>query len=308
MSLTNVLSISEDFWSSQSFTLKFPRRHAMNLTIDDYPLKSSARQGNGLKLKFMAHPRLKRNLRCVPLSFLVHSPYEAPAGFEIEEMYQFLYGYDLEVLITPEVIQTDEDLKSIDPKIRGCFFEGERKLKFFKVYTRRNCEFECISDYLASLNDFNCTQFYMARGNEEKVCDHRQETKVRVKAASFMRPDKNFAIDETFKDCNCLDECNSIKYNTEVISHSYNAKTGPENFLFFNYFYYETEVEFKFKDVDVVPLRRYRHMTFSDFLAQSGGMMGLFAGISALSVIEMFYFLTLRWMTNLCRLIRTKIN
>jgi acid-sensing ion channel, other len=209
-------------------------------------------------------------------------------------MYQFLYGYDLEVLITPEIIQTDEDLKSIDPKKRGCFFEGERKLKFFKVYSRRNCEYECISNYLGSLNDFNCTQFHMARPNEKKVCDHKFEKIIRIQAAIFMRPKRNFYVGDNFKNCDCLDECNSIKYKTEVIAHSYNVYNGSDKDTFNRNFHYETEIDVKFKDVDVIPLRRYRHMTFSDFLAQSGGMMGLFAGISALSVIEMFYFLTFR--------------
>jgi acid-sensing ion channel, other len=242
------------------------------------------------------------------MSFLVHSPHEAAAGFEIEEMYQFLYGYDLEVLITPEVIQTDEDLKSIDPKERGCFFQGEMKLKYFKVYSRRNCEFECISDFLGSFIEFNCSQFHMARENKTKVCDYRLELDIRFEAFFFMRSGE-YPIDETFMRCNCLDECNSIKYKTEIIAHGYNVVNATESSSYYDRnLQFETKLEFKFKDVDVVPLRRYRHMTFSDFLAQSGGMMGLFAGISALSIIEIFYFLTLRWMVNLCRWIKNKMD
>jgi hypothetical protein len=37
-------------------------------------------------------------------------------------------------------------------------------------------------------------------------------------------------------------------------------------------------------------------------------MMGLFAGISVLSVIELLYFLTLRWMVDLCRWIKTRLS
>jgi amiloride-sensitive sodium channel len=257
----------------------------------------------------MGNEKIKRSERCTPLSFLVHSPNEAPASFEIEEMIQFLYGYDLEVLITPEVIQTDNDLKSIDPKERGCFFQGERKLKYFKVYSRRNCELECLSDYLSSFEDFNCTQFHMARTNEEKVCDHRFESDIRFEASYFMRPNKNAAVEDTFGSCYCLDECNSIKYKTEVVGHKYRFlnESNPRSHLL-ERIPFETEIEFKFKDVDVVPLRRYRQMTFSDFLAQSGGMMGLFAGISVLSIIELFYFLTLRWMVNLWRWIKARMN
>jgi acid-sensing ion channel, other len=274
------------------------------VSIDDYPLKSSAKPGNGLKMRFVGNEKIDREARCTTMSFIVHSPHEAAASFEIEEMYQFLYGYDLEVLITPEIIQTDEDLKDIDPNERGCFFQGEKKLKYFKVYSRRNCELECISDYLGSLIAFNCSQFYMARRNEQKVCDHRFEAKIRLEASKFMRPYKKTPLNETFRGCSCLDECNSIKYKTEVIGHSCSVvKTD-----FYGNFHFETEIEFKFKDVDVVPLQRYRQMTFSNFLAQSGGMMGLFAGISVLSVIELLYFMTVRWMVDLCRWIKTRMT
>jgi acid-sensing ion channel, other len=105
--------------------------------------------------------------------------------------------------------------------------------------------------------------------------------------------------------CECLDECDSINYKTEVVAHSLktsiNSTGNPDTES-----YFESEIEFKFKDVDIVPLRRYRQMTFTDFLAQSGGMMGLFAGISVLSIIEVFYFMTLRWMVNLWRWILKK--
>jgi hypothetical protein len=54
-------------------------------------------------------------------------------------------------------------------------------------------------------------------------------------------------------------------------------------------------LHFKFKDLLIATLRRYQPFTFTEFLAQSGGMMDLFAGISALSIIELCYFMTLRW-------------
>jgi amiloride-sensitive sodium channel len=51
----------------------------------------------------------------------------------------------LNVWIVPEIIQADEDLRSFDPDERKCYFEDERKLNYFKVYTQRNCESECLS-------------------------------------------------------------------------------------------------------------------------------------------------------------------
>jgi acid-sensing ion channel, other len=199
------------------------------------------------------------------------------------DVISFEYGLNLEVLITPEIVRTDENLKRIDPKTRGCYFPGERRLKYFKFYSRKNCEFECISDRLMNDGVRNCIPFFIARDEVTKTCDYRYELETRGRTLQAM---------ENISHCGCLDECNSINYKIEIIEH---------NVLFSNF---EASIEFSFKDIDVVPLRRYQPITFSDFLAQSGGMMGLFAGISALSIIEVFYFMTIRWMVNLWRWFR----
>jgi hypothetical protein len=75
-----------------------------------------------------------------------------------------------------------------------------------------------------------------------------------------------------------LEAYNTIKYKVELFTNDLNN---------------EASIEFRFKDVDVVSLQRYQPFTFSYFLAQSGGLMGLFAGISVLSLIGMIYFLSM---------------
>jgi acid-sensing ion channel, other len=212
------------------------------------------------------------------------------------ETCEFLYGYDLDVLITPEIIRTDENLKSVDPKKRGCYFQGEKKLKYFRVYSRRNCEFECLADYLLKKTTVNCTQFYMVRNETAEVCDHRQEKTVQRNTFHALQ-----LISNGSNDCGCLEECDSIKYNVEIVSKSiieYNITLSSKHTDV------EVSLNFIFNDVDVVPLRRYQPFTFSDFLAQAGGFWGLFAGISVLSIVEAIYYLTLRWMVNLWRWFR----
>jgi acid-sensing ion channel, other len=209
---------------------------------------------------------------------MVHSPFELPGSYDVIDIFIFDFGFELEVLITPEIIRTDEDLRSYKPEKRGCYFEHERKLKYFQVYTRRNCEFECFKDNLNNDPLLNCTPYFVVRDESEVVCDYRHEK-------AFKQ--SYFALRDIAK-CGCLDECNSIKYRLEIIKHK--LVNGSEAIL-----------DFKFKDVDIVPLRRYQPFTFSDFLAQSGGMLGLFAGISVLSIFELWYFWSLRWIVNLLR-------
>jgi acid-sensing ion channel, other len=211
---------------------------------------------------------------------MVHSPFELPGSYDVIDIFIFDFGFELEVLITPEIIRTDEDLRSYKPEKRGCYFEHERKLKYFQVYTRRNCEFECFKDNLNNDPLLNCTPYFVVRDESEVVCDYRQEVASRQQSLRALRD---------IAKCGCLDECNSIKYKLDIIAHNIKNET-------------ETTFDFKFKDVNIVPFRRYQPFTFSDFLAQSGGMLGLFAGISVLSIFELWYFWSLRWIVNLCRL------
>jgi hypothetical protein len=107
----------------------------------------------------------------------------------------------------------------------------------------------------------------MIRDNNTEVCDYRKELEVKRQTFSALRD---------ITKCGCLNQCNSVNYKFEVIAH----KLLNES---------EATIEFKFKDVDIVPLRRYRPFSLSEFLAQSGGMLGVFAGISMFSIFEGFF-------------------
>lgn len=56
-----------------------------------------------------------------------------------------------------------------------------------------------------------------------------------------------------------------------------------------------------FKSHEVTTYKRAELYTFSNFLAIGGGLLGLFLGISALSVIEFIYYFTLRMFWNIRR-------
>lgn len=55
----------------------------------------------------------------------------------------------------------DKALESWTPEQRNCLMEDEKKLKFFKIYSKVNCEHECLSQ--ASLDICGCIPFYMIR-------------------------------------------------------------------------------------------------------------------------------------------------
>lgn len=61
----------------------------------------------------------------------------------------------------PELITTSEALRSYSPNERGCFFNSERQLNFFKTYTRNNCLTECFANY--STLKMGCVPFFSPR-------------------------------------------------------------------------------------------------------------------------------------------------
>lgn len=57
---------------------------------------------------------------------------------------------------------------------------------------------------------------------------------------------------------------------------------------------FRSSVTVFFKDDDIFYSKRSELFTLTDFIANVGGLLGLFLGISALSFVEIFYFTLFR--------------
>jgi hypothetical protein len=132
-SLLNLNPTSTDFRYSYGDDTTKPTR----------PWSTGAQTGNKFKMKALEETSREWIFSmCRPPSFIVHSPFELPIG---KKLTQFSYNQLINVWITPEIIEAEDDLRSFDLEERKCYFEDERSLKYFKVYTQKNCEMECLS-------------------------------------------------------------------------------------------------------------------------------------------------------------------
>jgi hypothetical protein len=66
----------------------------------------------------------------------------------------------------------------------------------------------------------------------------------------------------------------------------------------------ETTLSFRFKESEIYAKLHYQKFTLKDFLSFAGGLLGLFAGISVLSLLEFFYFFTVRLIVDILRNLR----
>jgi acid-sensing ion channel, other len=224
--------------------------------------------------------------------FFIHTPGEFPN----KRKYNFVLSLNkaAEVGVSPNMIKTSNSLKKYHPEKRQCFFENERYLKFFKSYTDNNCELECIANI--TLTKCGCVKHGMPRLTGTPICPY-SKIKCCENAEDELYEDQNLFSDDaqsTSEICNCLPSCTSINYNAEVSQIPLN----PEEFGF------EIEdssllaVEFYFTGTSFVHMKRIEMYGWQDFIANCGGLLGLFLGISLVSIIEIFYYLSLRILVN----------
>ncbi|XP_034482408.1 pickpocket protein 28 [Drosophila innubila] len=226
---------------------------------------------------------------------LVHNPAELPKVSN----YGFIVTSGREARIPIEPVYEDATLsiRSIKKSVRRCLFSDENDLIYYRTYSRKNCELECEAKLL--LRDCSCVLYYLPRidpaarvcGPNDNNCTNRVQTEIESS--------------KTELSCeNCWPGCFELTYKTTlstsmiVAGPSYqSAEDLPE--ALFNaindsandelsilHFYY---VSNSFRSTT-----KSEMFGFTEFLSNTGGLLGLFMGFSIFSVIEIFYYVTVR--------------
>lgn len=76
---------------------------------------------------------------------LLHTPGEIPRVSK--QYFRVPLRQEVVVSVKPNMITTSDGLIEYAPDRRQCYFNNERHLKFFKVYTQSNCELECLANF-----------------------------------------------------------------------------------------------------------------------------------------------------------------
>lgn len=231
--------------------------------------------------------------------FIIHPTDELPGDSSIH-FYQpdLLLNY---IYVQPDKTLISSDLKAASVKRRNCYFDHEKKLEIFRNYTRSNCEHECKRS--AFLERCSCVPFYLlskfcefheiqelnkrfieTEREQEKICDAKEHECTRD-----VLPYLNQAI----RNCSCLERCEAVSYN--VVLHQFSMWVykffSPLISKTFLLRVYENGFVIRFARNFFLPFVKVESLVFSDFLSNVGGMMGLFAGVSVLSVIELLFFI-----------------
>lgn len=234
----------------------------------------------------MTKEQLKNETVCFPVGILIHSEDQMPRFFQRGKFSTFLYGMDINIELTPEIIRTDEDLRSLNPKDRECYFDGEKTLKYFRKYSMANCILECIADFSIK-SCGGCSNELWQPVESENYCFKSMQRKYRC----YYELLSNFYEFDapSSENCSCLPTCDSQTFHMKYY-YSY-AKNSDE-----------LTINIRINPEDAILFRRYQQFSFSDVVSYVGGLLGLFAGISVLSIVEIIYFFTIRVFVNIFRM------
>ncbi|KAL7013162.1 hypothetical protein ACKWTF_015224 [Chironomus riparius] len=278
----NFDQISSDFKHTRNITMRNQNLTKLPKTFN-YPLIFSRADQAELTLQFKLPTDGK--WPCLIDSLLVHDPDFLPTFSSRYDFANFAYGMTIDVTVTPEIIRT-EGLKHLKPFERECYFKGEKALKFFNKYSQRNCEIECFTN--KTFEHCNCVDLIHPFQHSSDIC-----LNISV-LPNFCLNHFRYELNElenfsAEQNCSCLPLCNSISYNIKY----YTKHESGGN---------ETTINVRMNMDDIVLFRRYQQFTFSDVVSYVGGLLGLFAGISMLSIVEFFYFFTIRLGVNMWRM------
>ncbi|KAF2901091.1 hypothetical protein ILUMI_05094 [Ignelater luminosus] len=227
----------------------------------------------------------------------LHHPCELP---DWDKHFRLPLDQAVLVAIKPRMITISETLKSYKPEDRKCYLNDERKLRFFKSYTQQNCLQECLLNTI--FNVCNCLPFYMLGYGDIPICGPGS-------LPCINNATEQYTSNGEHQKCSCLPSCTSLEYDVEIsqtdcdlnLVLSLNQKLKQKNLSLDIDF---TSIHFSlltvyYKEMQFLTSERNELYGYVDFFSSTGGLLGLFIGFSATSVIEILYFLTLRLRCNI---------
>lgn len=139
--------------------------------------------------------------------------------------------------------------------------------------------------FLSVYDHCSCVPYYYVRNSSQPVCDNNSTQNCFAVIQNILNP----ALHATKDVCRCLPSCNYVSYSYKMYQNALNPEMSGTN----------TTIKLRWKDSEFYAMFRYEQLKLVDFLSYVGGILGLFAGISVLSIVELIYFLTLRLFNDL---------
>ncbi|XP_055914189.1 pickpocket protein 11-like [Eupeodes corollae] len=176
---------------------------------------------------------------------------------------------------------------------RGCIFDAEYKLKYFREYSYWNCLAECFSGRL--LEHCGCVTHNMVQPDGVPMCDLKKFNCVLHENDAFQKLVEDADILGS-KICNCMAECSYFKYHTVVSSGRLNRTYVKGYHRFFKNITTTDEIllHVYFSDLNTAKYRIDAIESWQSIVGTVGGIAGMTMGINVVCIAEVFFFVCIR--------------
>lgn len=228
----------ETFVPSSNWNMERGYTMLKNVDTDSYPYRVfGTNDPSGLTVVFRISKRDMDDLCCGPVQgfrIKFHNPSEDPQLWKR----RFNLSPDTTKVfqINAQVTKSTDDIRKYSSNVRQCYYSYERKLRFFKVYSKQNCETECLANY--TLNRCGCVKFSMPskldrilhispnHNNFQPFSLGSNETKICGLAKLRCILDANSQMFQTrsYERCQCLQSCSWLQYSVTEFQTPDNLK------------------------------------------------------------------------------------
>ncbi|KAK5641670.1 hypothetical protein RI129_010217 [Pyrocoelia pectoralis] len=231
----------------------------------------------------------------------LHHPCELP---NMDKYFRLPLNEALFVGIKPSLIMVSDELLNYPPKTRKCYFENEKYLSSYNIYTQQNCLDECLANY--TVEQCACVPIYLAMPeNETKICGLAEMECVKWSKLKYLEMESS-SNKSGGERCDCLPSCTSLTYDVELSQtdwswgKTYAVKKHLENKTDLNpNNTHLSYLSIYYKDLQFLSSERKELYGSLEFFSNTGGLLGLFFGFSIISLIELVHFLTVRILCNI---------
>ncbi|CAG9810348.1 unnamed protein product [Chironomus riparius] len=256
---------------------------------DNYPYQLS----NGMSKSFDAlllQDKNNKNKDCSSFrrgfDIYWHLPNEIVTDWHSTKNIWNLKKYN-QITLKVKSFKMSPELQKYDVMHRQCYFENEKKLKYFKIYSEKNCMLECLSDQMIA--DCGCTRYYIPRNKTVPICTAKDLMCAwNVTGYFYENVDSH--------PCDCYSACNNIEYELYSVSEDdldEDMKLG-EYFDMDDLRSEEESERFTVISIKTVKGKIEERTSFSayqmqQFISDFGGLLSLAMGCSILSIVEIIY-------------------
>lgn len=138
-----------------------PDGYGDRLKKHEYPVRIfNARQDSALHMKLrLANKDIEYACAGYFSGFKVTLNTPGEIRLSSTRYYSALMWEQVDIYVKAKMITTSENLRGYKPNQRQCFFDSDRQLRYFKIYTETNCKSECVANFTKM--ECGCVKFSM---------------------------------------------------------------------------------------------------------------------------------------------------